>query len=459
MMPRVGANPPMSPKNLAPALSAAFLGAISASMKSRSSSGSVPSTASSIPLRMKGSSTDLAISSSASKPSRRARSAKETSVVTVSSAECFVPMRAVLRAVKAPVASFRRPQAMATPNVPRNTRTMAGGRRMAAGLPPSMTMEPKTAAKARPIPTRVPGSMSALVPVGDVDEPQGNGRRGGPQRRGVGGARRQLVLELGAAGEDAGPEVADALDDLGEALGHDVLRGVDERQDRVGVGVDALHQVAVDGELLAVQSGEDDHRSVLGELSRGAGPWRPDGPSDRPAGSRPEGRQRLTLEVDEVLEQFVRSRDDAGVRLEAALGDDQVGELLGKVDVAHLERAARQRAPTAAAGLADLGQAGVDAGPVERAAGLLQTGGVGESGQGDLPDGAGPAVGEDTRDDAVLPDTERLQRPEGRPVLGEGSHAGLSGELAQRLGVAGGAEVDGDRVRAPRPGGGGRGER
>jgi len=35
-------------------------------------------------------------------------------------------------------------------------------------------------------------------------------------------------------------------------------------QHRVGVGVDALHQIAVDGELLAVQSGQNDHRSVLG---------------------------------------------------------------------------------------------------------------------------------------------------------------------------------------------------
>src|SRR5436853_465210 len=257
MMPRVGAKPPMSAKNLDPALSAAFLEAISASMMSRSSSGSVPSTASSIPLRIKGSSTDLAISSRASRPSRRARSAKDTRVATVSSAECFLPIRAVLRAASAPVASFIRPQAMATPNVPTKTSTMAGGRRMAAGLPPSMIIEPKTAPKARAMPTRVPGSMASAL-VRDVDEPQGRDRRA----RGLG---LELVRQLGAAGEDAGAEVADALHHLGEALGHDVLRGVDQRQHRVGVGVDAFHQVAVQRELLAVESGEDDHRSVLGE--------------------------------------------------------------------------------------------------------------------------------------------------------------------------------------------------
>src|ERR1051325_4486999 len=227
-------------------------------MMSRSSSVAVPSTASSIPLRMKGSSTDLAISSSASRPSRRARSAKDTRVATVVSAAGFLPVRAVLREARAPVASFMRPQAMATPKVPTNTRNRAGGRRIDAGLPPSMIMEPKTAPKARPIPMRVPGCTSTLF---RVDEPHGGARRGG--------RLNQLpVLQLGTADEDAGPEVPDALDHLGQALGHDVLRSVDEREHRVGVGVDALHQVAVDGELLAVQTGQDDHLSVLGGSRR-----------------------------------------------------------------------------------------------------------------------------------------------------------------------------------------------
>jgi hypothetical protein len=129
-------------------------------------------------------------------------------------------------------------------------------------LPPSMIMEPKTAAKARPIPMRVPGSMSALVLV--VDDAERDGGRDGAKRTGGSARDRKPVLQFGAADEDAGPEVSDAYHDLGEALGHDVLRGVDERQHRVGVGVDALHQIAVHRELLAVQTGEDDHRSVLG---------------------------------------------------------------------------------------------------------------------------------------------------------------------------------------------------
>lgn len=37
----------------------------------------------------------------------------------------------------------------------------------------------------------------------------------------------------------------------------------------------------------------------------------------------------LPLHVDQVLEHLVDRRDDLRVRLEAALGDDHVGELLG----------------------------------------------------------------------------------------------------------------------------------
>lgn len=42
---------------------------------------------------------------------------------------------------------------------------------------------------------------------------------------------------------------------------------------------------------------------------------------------------RLALHVDQILEHFINSRDDAGVRLEAALRDDEIGELISNVDV------------------------------------------------------------------------------------------------------------------------------
>src|SRR3954471_4714524 len=47
----------------------------------------------------------------------------------------------------------------------------------------------------------------------------------------------------------------------------------------------------------------------------------------------------LALQVGELLQHLVGGGDDARVGLEAALGDDQVRELLGEVDVAHLESA------------------------------------------------------------------------------------------------------------------------
>src|SRR3954452_2588036 len=108
-------------------------------------------------------------------------------------------------------------------------------------------------------------------------------------------------------------------------------------------------------------------------------PVRATGPSDsaRPGSAAPEGSadggscaaggsgpNRSALEVDEVLQEFVRRRDDLAVRLEAALGDDQAGELLGEVHVGHLQCACGQGATTAAAGRADQRVARVVARPV-----------------------------------------------------------------------------------------------
>ena len=45
----------------------------------------------------------------------------------------------------------------------------------------------------------------------------------------------------------------------------------------------------------------------------------------------------LALEVHQLLQDLVRGGDDAGVGLEAALGDDPVGELLGQVHVGHFQ--------------------------------------------------------------------------------------------------------------------------
>src|SRR5699024_10654804 len=109
----------------------------------------------------------------------------------------------------------------------------------------------------------------------------------------------------------------------------------------------------------------------------------------------------LALDVDQVLEDLVAGGDHLRVRLETALGDDQVGELGTEVDVAHLECAAVHRAAATGGGDADLGQARVGAGPEGGVAQLLQTGRVVEGGQGDLPQRLLLPVVEDAGDDAV----------------------------------------------------------
>src|SRR5688572_2811456 len=78
------------------------------------------------------------------------------------------------------------------------------------------------------------------------------------------------------------------------------------------------------------------------------------------------------LEVHQVLQDLVGAGDDTAVGLEAALGDDQPGELVGQVDVGHLQRAGHEGAAATAAGLADRRLTGVVADPEGAVAGLGQ---------------------------------------------------------------------------------------
>ena len=71
-----------------------------------------------------------------------------------------------------PMLSLSMPPATPAPMVPTKTRSSGAGRKRAAGLPPSMIIEPKIAPKARTIPTKVAGSISR------------------PRRSGTGGAGR-----------------------------------------------------------------------------------------------------------------------------------------------------------------------------------------------------------------------------------------------------------------------------
>src|SRR5262249_48815675 len=150
------------------------------------------------------------------------------------------------------------------------------------------------------------------------------------------------------------------------------------------------------------------------------------------------------LHVHEVLEDLVGGGDDTAVRLEAALGDDEVGELLREVHVAHLQRTGGQGAPAASTGDADLGDTGGVAGPVGGVACLLQTAGVVEGGDRDLTEDLLEAVGVDAGDDAVAAEREALQVAHRRAVLvGGGQRVGAT-EVGQPR------DVHGDRARPAR---------
>src|SRR2546427_1468001 len=112
---------------------------------------------------------------------------------------------------------------MVAPSVPRITRIMAGGAIRAAGLPPSMIIEPKTAPRARPMPATVARSMARSA-LGRDDVEVGGRRLARPGGRCGPGGRR--VEE----DEDRGPEPAHPVDHLGRALADEVALAVDEGQ-------------------------------------------------------------------------------------------------------------------------------------------------------------------------------------------------------------------------------------
>src|SRR4051794_32426789 len=147
------------------------------------------------------------------------------------------------------------------------------------------------------------------------------------------------------------------------------------------------------------------------------------------------------LEVDQVLEDLVGAGDHAAVGLEAALGDDQPGELLGEVDVGHLQRAGVEHAATTRTGLADHCVAGVVTDPEGAVAGLLESARVVERGHRQLADRLTEAVAVDAGDRAVVGEAERLQRAHREAVLRGG-----------RDGVGAAVLLDPAQVQRDRPG-------
>src|SRR6187402_718653 len=68
------------------------------------------------------------------------------------------------------------------------------------------------------------------------------------------------------------------------------------------------------------------------------------------------GENLATLQVNDVLEDAVGHRDEPGASLEAALRRDELGELVGQVDVRGLERAGLDEAETGGAGIVGAGE-------------------------------------------------------------------------------------------------------
>src|SRR3954470_18775860 len=86
--------------------------------------------------------------------------------------------------------------------------------------------------------------------------------------------------------------------------------------------------VAVRGVVAAALRCSAGRRRCLSGAARSP-PW-----GDRAA----QGCAGSAAELHQALQDLVGGGDDAAVRLEPALGDDQVGELRRQVDVGHLQR-------------------------------------------------------------------------------------------------------------------------
>src|SRR3954466_14147851 len=144
---------------------------------------------------------------------------------------------------------------MTAPMVPTKMSSSAGGAMIAAGLPPSMIIEPMMAPNATTRPMIVAGSISSALPATKRHDLAAGG---GVQAcrtddvvhclhavcgrtSGVGGLRQLQGLR-----GDRGAPLAGAGHELAEALGDDELVPVHHRDDGVGRGLGTLDQVRVD---------------------------------------------------------------------------------------------------------------------------------------------------------------------------------------------------------------------
>ncbi len=179
MIPIVGAKPPAFSNGIAPSWWRARMPSISASRTSATSSGSEPSTTSCIPLRVKSSSMSLVWESSASRPSRRACSAKPTSRWTRPVTSSSGGLNASLYSVGMRLQSSMPTDASVAPRVPPSTIRNAGMSMNEAGEVPLMIPPTRMPKPATTIPMTVAAFMSIVQSAGRLGTSGPGGRIGG----------------------------------------------------------------------------------------------------------------------------------------------------------------------------------------------------------------------------------------------------------------------------------------
>src|SRR5687768_8413693 len=217
--------------NLAATLSSAFLAEISPSRTARSCSGSVPSMPICRPRRRKGSSMLLTCASSASRPSLRALSARETRVWIWSVAGgTLAGITAILNQAGIFLRSSMVWLDIAAPKVATRTSTIAGRKISDVGSEPSMIMKARRATIETTKPMRVTGSTRSAFLSGR----EGHDGRAAVRDGGHGGGVLAPV-HLVAGGEDRRAVLPDLREHLVHALLHHVPGAVHQEGHRVGV--------------------------------------------------------------------------------------------------------------------------------------------------------------------------------------------------------------------------------
>src|SRR6185437_7871841 len=140
------------------------------------------------------------------------------------------------------------------PMVPPKTMSMADGASSAAGLPPSINIETRSAPKPTPRPMSVERSILALV-LRFRHRPVVSLAHRIPALHGQDATRPAL--------RDLVVVIRDALHHVGGALAHQQFLMVDQRHHRVWCGLDEFNEFDVDVKVCAVEACQFDHCGIL----------------------------------------------------------------------------------------------------------------------------------------------------------------------------------------------------